>query len=67
MGLGTASALTASSQTITLGLTASARAMPLRWRWAPENLGGQWHCLSTEGSPAPQNRVCLMARWRIAQ
>jgi hypothetical protein len=33
----TSSADTGSSQTIRSGLTASARAMPMRWRWPPEN------------------------------
>ena len=33
----TSSADTGSSQMISLGSTASARAMPMRWRWPPEN------------------------------
>ena len=36
----TSSADTASSQTMSFGLTASARAMPMRWRWPPENSCG---------------------------
>jgi len=36
----TSSAATASSQTMKLGFTASARAMPMRWRWPPENWCG---------------------------
>src|SRR6185295_15738377 len=31
---------TGSSATISLGLTARARAMPMRWRWPPENSCG---------------------------
>ena len=37
----TSSAETASSQTIRSGSAASARAMPMRWRWPPENSCGQ--------------------------
>ena len=33
----TSSADTGSSQTISFGSTASARAMAMRWRWPPEN------------------------------
>src|SRR5688500_10337605 len=36
----TSSAETGSSAMISLGLTASARAMPMRWRWPPENSCG---------------------------
>ncbi len=36
----TSSALTASSQTMKSGLSAIARAMPMRWRWPPENSCG---------------------------
>ena len=36
----TSSAETGSSQTISFGSTASARAMPMRWRWPPENSCG---------------------------
>ena len=36
----TSSADTGSSATISLGLTASARAMPMRWRCPPENSCG---------------------------
>jgi hypothetical protein len=36
----TSSALTGSSQMINSGSTASARAMPMRWRWPPENSCG---------------------------
>ena len=36
----TSSAATASSQTSNSGLTASARAMPMRARWPPENWCG---------------------------
>ena len=36
----TSSADTGSSQTISFGCTASARAMPRRWRWPPENSYG---------------------------
>ena len=36
----TSSAETGSSQTISFGDTASARAMPMRWRWPPENSCG---------------------------
>ena len=36
----TSSALTGSSQTISLGRSAMARAMPMRWRWPPENSFG---------------------------
>ena len=36
----TSSADTGSSQTISLGCEASARAMPIRWRWPPENSCG---------------------------
>ena len=36
----TSSADTGSSQTISLGRMASARAMPMRWRWPPENSCG---------------------------
>ena len=36
----TSSAETASSQTISRGSTASARAMPMRWRWPPLNSCG---------------------------
>ena len=36
----TSSADTGSSQTISFGLSASARAMPMRWRWPPENSCG---------------------------
>jgi hypothetical protein len=31
---------TGSSQMISFGSTASARAMPMRWRWPPENSCG---------------------------
>jgi Rps23 Pro-64 3,4-dihydroxylase Tpa1-like proline 4-hydroxylase len=34
------SAETGSSATITAGFSASARAMPSRWRWPPENSKG---------------------------
>ena len=37
----TSSADTASSQTMRSGSVASARAMPMRWRWPPENSCGQ--------------------------
>ena len=37
----TSSADTASSQTISSGSAASARAMPMRWRWPPENSCGR--------------------------
>ena len=37
----TSSAETASSQTIRSGSAASARAMPMRWRWPPENSCGR--------------------------
>ena len=37
----TSSAETGSSQTISFGLTASARATPIRWRWPPENSCGK--------------------------
>jgi len=33
----TSSAETGSSPTISSGFSASARAMPMRWRWPPEN------------------------------
>ena len=36
----TSSAETGSSQTMSSGSTASARAMPMRWRWPPENSCG---------------------------
>ena len=36
----TSSAETGSSQTMSFGLTASARAMPMRCRWPPENSWG---------------------------
>ncbi|MOA44538.1 hypothetical protein D3C78_1668330 [compost metagenome] len=36
----TSSAETASSHTSSLGLSAMARAMPIRWRWPPENSWG---------------------------
>ena len=36
----TSSAETGSSQTITFGLSASPRAMPIRCRWPPENWCG---------------------------
>ena len=36
----TSSAETGSSQTMSRGSTASARAMPMRWRWPPENSCG---------------------------
>ncbi len=36
----TSSAETGSSQTSTLGLSAMPRAMPMRWRWPPENWCG---------------------------
>ena len=36
----TSSAETGSSQTMKSGLSASARAMPMRWRWPPENSCG---------------------------
>ena len=37
----TSSADTGSSPTISSGLSASARAMPMRWRWPPENSCGK--------------------------
>ena len=36
----TSSAETGSSATISRGFSASARAMPMRWRWPPENSCG---------------------------
>ena len=36
----TSRALTGSSQMMSLGLSARARAMPMRWRWPPENSCG---------------------------
>ncbi len=36
----TSSAETGSSATMNFGSTASARAMPMRWRWPPENSCG---------------------------
>ena len=36
----TSRAETGSSQTMSLGRSASARAMPMRWRWPPENSCG---------------------------
>ena len=36
----TSSAETGSSQMISSGFRASARAMPMRWRWPPENWCG---------------------------
>ena len=36
----TSSAETGSSATISFGLSASERAMPMRWRWPPENSFG---------------------------
>ena len=36
----TSSAETGSSQTISFGRSAIARAMPMRWRWPPENSFG---------------------------
>ena len=36
----TSRALIGSSQTMKLGSTASARAMPMRWRWPPLNSCG---------------------------
>ena len=37
----TSSAETGSSHTISFGLTDSARATPMRWRWPPENSCGK--------------------------
>ena len=37
----TSSAETGSSQTISFGLSASARATPMRCRWPPENSAGK--------------------------
>src|SRR6266545_2597231 len=37
----TSRAETGSSQTISLGCSASARATPMRWRWPPENSAGK--------------------------
>ena len=37
----TSSADTGSSQTISFGRSASARATPMRWRWPPENSAGK--------------------------
>ena len=37
----TSSAETGSSSTISFGLSASARATPIRWRWPPENSCGK--------------------------
>ena len=37
----TSSAETGSSATISFGRSASARAMPIRWRWPPENSCGK--------------------------
>ena len=37
----TSSADTGSSHTTSFGLSASARAMPMRWRWPPENSAGK--------------------------
>ena len=36
----TSSADTGSSQTTSFGSSASALAMPMRWRWPPENSAG---------------------------
>ena len=36
----TSSAETGSSAMISFGLSASARAIPIRWRWPPENSCG---------------------------
>jgi hypothetical protein len=36
----TSSAETGSSATISFGRSASVRAMPMRWRWPPENSCG---------------------------
>ena len=59
----TSRAETGSSRTTSLGLTASARAMPMRWRWPPENwLGNRF----TWSGCRPTSFISSMIRFRMA-
>ena len=51
----TSSAETGSSPTISSGFSASARAMPMRWRWPPENSCGK-ESISSGRNPTRSNR-----------
>ena len=58
----TSSAETGSSQMISLGETASARAMPMRWRWPPENSCGNRRRCSPR-SPTVSSRSTIRSRY----
>ena len=49
--IATSSADTGSSQTTSFGLDASARAMPMRWHWPPENSCGSGAAARAAGRP----------------
>ena len=57
----TSSAETASSQTIRSGSAASARAMPMRWRWPPENSWGR-RCSASRGRRTVSSSACDASR-----
>ena len=66
----TSRAETASSQTMSLGLSAIARAMPMRWRWPPENSCGKRLAAAglrptrSSSSPAQRRRSWVVPiRW----
>ena len=50
----TSRAETGSSATMKSGSTASARAMPMRWRWPPENSCGKRRVVRVEPDPIEQ-------------
>ena len=63
----TSSADTGSSPTISSGLSASARAMPMRWRWPPENsCGKRVHELRPQSDALEQEGDALALLLRLA-
>ena len=59
----TSRAETGSSRTTSRGFTARARAMPMRWRWPPENWLGK---RLTWSACRPTSSISSMIRFRMA-
>ena len=57
----TSSADTGSSPTINSGFNAKARAIPIRWRWPPENSCG-YECMSCALRPTRSNKAATRSR-----